>query len=819
VKRVLFTAALFLTCFSLSWAQTSFPGKISGNVKDASGKPMEFVSILLLKAKDSTLVLGGVTNVSGIFELENVREGSYLIATSQIGYQKTFSEALTVDAAHPWLKISTLQLKEETTQLNAVTVTARKPFIEQQVDRLVLNVENSIVSSGNSALEVLEKAPGVTVDRQNESIQLKGKQGVTIMVDGKQTYLSGQELTNLLKNTPSDNIEKIEIITNPSSKYDAAGNSGIINIKMKKNKNYGMNGGITLGTGIGRYEKSNGSLRLNQRQGKMNAFGNYSFWQNHSFQENDLNRVLPKDGTTNYFDQQSKRPNMFIGHNYRAGIDYFLNKKSTLGLLVTGFYNDRRQANAETFTDIKDASGQLVRQTNTQLTDRNNRINFTGNLNYKYEFDDKGREWTVDADYSRFSGSSYTQMTTSYLYDRDKPLAPTEIIQNYMPPVVNIWAFKSDYVHPLKNGGKWEAGIKSSFVNTDNNLVYENWGDNRWIFDNQYSNHFQYTENINAGYMNFSGKLNKKTQIQLGLRAEQTRSEGHQVFPNDSLVKRNYLNVFPTFFLSHQLDSSNTLNLSYSRRIDRPNYQDLNPFRFYLDKYTYQIGNPYLRPQFTHSIQLAHTYKGAFSTTLAYSRTSDVIVREAPGQNVAKNETFVMGQNLDNMDNVSLTISTPIPVSKWWNIHTNFSLYYNHYKAPYLGGVYNIEVVAYNAYMGNNFTLGKGFSAELAGWYNSAGLYGFFKSQPMGAFSLGVQKAILNKKGNIKLNINDPLWLNRFRGSTNYEGINFKIQSRWESRVARLTFTYNFGNQNVKAARQRSTSTEAERNRVGGGNN
>jgi hypothetical protein len=304
----------------------------------------------------------------------------------------------------------------------------------------------------------------------------------------------------------------------------------------------------------------------------------------------------------------------------------------------------------------------------------------------------------------------------------------------------------------------------------------------------------------------------------MGLRLEQTHSEGNSVTLNQ-VVERNYLNLFPTFFLSRQFDSSNVLNLSYSRRIDRPNYQSLNPFIFYLDPYTYQQGNPYLQPQLTHSLQLVYTYKNSLSTTLGYSHTSDVIIHEVPGQIPEKNITYVQAQNMADQDNVNLTISYPWKIKNWWNIQNNFTVFYNRLTSPYLGEQFNIDVVAYNAYISNNFVLGKGFTAEVAGWYNSKSFYGLFVNQPMGAFSLGVQKQMFDKKLTIKANINDPLWLNRFRGKVDYQDMKLSLISSWESRVARLTLSYNFGNQNVKGARQRSTSTEAERNRAGGNGN
>ncbi|CAN5213923.1 hypothetical protein BH23BAC1_BH23BAC1_13440 [soil metagenome] len=310
--------------------------------------------------------------------------------------------------------------------------------------------------------------------------------------------------------------------------------------------------------------------------------------------------------------------------------------------------------------------------------------NITGNLNYKYEFNGQGHELTVDADYSTYDRESVNNLRTIYRDANDQVAQPTEDIRNLMPSVIDIYAVKADYVLPIKNGRKFEAGIKSSYIQSDNNLVFESFLDNRWNYDETRSNHFKYSENINAAYVNFGGKLNDKTTIQMGLRVEQTSSEGNSVTLNQ-VVKREYTNLFPTFFLSRQIDSSNVLNISYSRRIDRPNYQSLNPFIFYLDPYTYQQGNPYLQPQMTHSLQLVHTYKNTFSTTLGYSHTTDVIIHEVPGQIPEENITYVQAQNMANQDNVNLTLSYPVKVKNWWNIQNYFTLFYNHLTSPYLG--------------------------------------------------------------------------------------------------------------------------------------
>ncbi|MBC7571958.1 MAG: TonB-dependent receptor [Spirosoma sp.] len=826
LKPILLLFSLLLS-MTVVFAQPLPRGTVSGQVNASAGKPMEFTTMMLLKAADSTMVKGAISDIDGKYAFENVGAGRYLILAQQVGFRKTYSVPFVVDEARPAIEMPTLMMTEESKNLAEVQVVAKKPFIEQQVDRTIVNVENSIVASGNTALEVLEKAPGVTIDRQNDQIKLKGKSGVIVYIDGKQTYLSQQEVSNLLKNTPSDNIATIEIITNPGSKYDAAGNSGIINIRMKKNKNFGTNGTFILGGGYGWFPtltgqrddlpKFNSSLSLNHRDSKINVFGNYSYVNRQSGNATDIDRTIPFNGQTTYFQQQSYRPSQFVGHSYKAGLDYYVSQKSTVGVMVNGFVNNW-QSDGQNNTLIFNDNYGLTSRAITQSYSKEPLTNYTGNLNYKYDFDGKGREWTADVDYVHYNSTNLSNLSTTYRNDNGESIRSNQDLRNRMPSTISIMAFKTDYVHPLKNGAKFETGLKSSLVKADNNTIFDTLQQETkvFLFDASRSNHFLYDENINAAYVNYAGKIGK-LKFQTGLRAEHTHSVGNSVTLNQR-VDRNYLNLFPTVFLSRQLDSTNVLNLSYSRRIDRPDYQNLNPFVFYLDPYTYQQGNPFLRPQYTNSVELTHVYKDAVTTTLGFSRTTDFINRETPRQIPEKNITFVTPENLGHLDNLSLNVSFPVEVAKWWKIQNNISGYYQDYQTVYSGQPYGVKLVAYNLYSSNNFTLSKTLSAELAGWYNSASQYGFYRSRPQGGFTIGIQKKVMNGKGNIKLNINDPFWLNRFRGTAVVQDINFSVASRWESRQIRATFTYRFGNQDVKAARQRQSATSVEQSRAGGQN-
>lgn len=808
------TVALLLSgSFVMAQTNQNFPGKakLSGAIVDEKSQPFPFVNVLLLHAKDSVLVKGLAADENGKYVFDQVSNGKYLVLVSMVGYKKNYSEPFTIKDASIALPIS--KLATDTQSLNEVTVVAKKPFIEQEIDRTVVNVENSIVSAGATALEILERAPGVTVDQQNDQLKLRGKEGVIVQIDGKQTFLSQQELITLLRNTPSDNIEKIELITNPSAKYDAAGNSGIINIKMKRNKNYGTNGNINLGLAHAKYGRGNASVTVNHRAGKLSSFVSAGTFLNKGFNNNDIYRKIPFEGKVTIFDQRTERINKSQYHNIRAGVDYFATEKTTVGVLVSGFYNDWSNPFGQTNTRILNEDLSLERTFRTNVFNGGTMHNISSNLNLKHQFDDKGKELTFDIDYVNYTGTKKSILDTHYFTPDGTPDGNPENVRNNMPSDINIGVAKLDYTQKLWKG-KFETGLKSSVVASDNDMVFETKIDD-WVLDPSRSNQFKYTENVNAAYLNYSGNISKKVKYQVGLRGEHTHSIGNSVTLNQKR-DRNYVNLFPSVFLSNQLDTNNVINLSYSRRIDRPNYQSLNPFEFYLDPYTFQRGNPNLKPQYTNSFQLVHVYKNFLNTTLAYSRIKDMIADELPQQIASENKTFVTSDNLDNQDNVSLTVSFPIKIAKWWNVQTNFTGVYNHYNSIYLEEKLEIKQTSWNMYASNQFTLPKGFSAEISGWYNSRAFYGLYAAKPMGMLNAGLQKNIMNKKGTIRLNVNDIFWTNRFRGKAVYKDIDFSVRSQWPSRQFRLTFTYNFGNQNVKGARQRNTGSDDLQKRAGG---
>ncbi len=805
--------AAFIMLFSTVFAQ-SLKGKITGEVKESTNKPLPFATVLLLHAKDSTLAKGAISSESGNYEFDNVALGRYLISATMVGYQKAFSAIFELNEGQAPLTIPSLLVAENTQTLQEVKVVTKKPFVEQQIDRMVVNVENNIGSAGGTALEVLEKAPGVTIDRQNDRLQFKGRQGVMVMIDGKLQQISMQDLMNILQSMPSDNVEKIELISNPPSKYDAAGNTGLINIVLKKNKNFGMNGNYTLGAGYGKYEKLNGSLGLNYRNAKYNAFGNVSVFHGRFQNTQDIDRTIAYQDQITYMDQNSPRIGNPQNLSFRGGVDFFVSPKTTIGVLATGFLNQFKM-NGISKTDFRDKTETLTSRFETNTYNHNQLNNYTANVNLKHDFG-KGRELTADADYSVFDGNSGNDLYTTY-YSPSNVETSKDIFRNIMPSDIQIAAAKIDYIHPLKKG-KIETGAKSSYVSTDNDMRFEKQIDNVWVLDPTRSNQFIYKENINAAYVNYSAPLNKKTQLQVGLRAEHTHSQGNSVTLNN-VVERNYVNLFPSVFVSRTLDTNNVINVSFSRRIDRPNYRNLNPFQFFLDPYTFQEGNPNLRPQFTNSFQITHVFKGAFSTTWGYSRVNDVIADQIPKQIASENKTYVTTENLDHQDSYNLTLSIPVNVKKWWTMQNNISAFYNRYRSFYYGANLDLGQFGATVFMTNNFTLPKGYTAELSGFWNSPTQYNLLQAKAQGQISAGFAKSLWNRKASFRVNINDIFFMNRFAGTVKYQDLNFRVYSRWESRQVRVSFTYRFGNQNIKAARQRSTSGDDLRNRANSGQN
>jgi outer membrane receptor protein involved in Fe transport len=823
IMRKIFTLCSFLFICLVNVSAQNPPGRVSGKVLDAANHPLSSISVSLLRARDSSLVKVAVTGKDGTYAFENIADGNYLILATSVGYEKNRTKKFELSSSVNTVEPDAIQMQPAAKSLGGVTVTANRPFIETKIDRTVVNVDASPTNAGATALEVLEKSPGIMVNNDG-IISLRGKSGVIVMLDGKPTFLSPTDLANLLKNMPASAIDQIEIMTNPSAKYDASGNSGVINIKTKKGKNAGFNGSVMVGLTNSFFENRNGtfyvipktqnSLNFNYRKNKINFFGNYNPNVFRGRNTLDITRIKldPNKTILGYNDVETEFKFGNNNHTLKLGLDYFADKKNTFGVVVSGFLFSGHPTPA-TVTTSSDLNHQPLSIMTSLTSNRIKFKNLTTNFNYRHQFDSTGRELTADFDFIAYDNVSNMTLTTDFANGSGQPVGNELILKGHLPSLIKIYSFKSDYTHPLKKGGRIEAGIKSSFVKNNNLVGYERWDGGKWLPDTR-SNHFIYDENINAAYLNVNKQV-KKWSFQAGLRLENTVAKGYQV-TNDSTFKRNFTNLFPSAFISYEVNKSNQFTLSYSRRITRPNYQDLNPFIYFLDSLSYRKGNPFLLPQFTHNIELSHSYKGKLITTLNYNTTSDVIsqILKADGDLV-----YLTADNVARFRNVGLSITAPVPVTKWWTSNIFVNIFNNHYTGVYDTRPIDLSYTSYMINMTQTFTIKQGFTLEMTGFYRAKGVDQLSINDPMYLLSFGGQKQVLKGKGTLRLNLRDPFWLQRYKGKTQYDVIDTRVQNRWDNRQVTASFTYRFGKnlQQTPPPRRRNNASQDEQNRVGQG--
>ena len=795
--------------------------KVSGVVKDDQGKGIEKSTASLLRAKDSSVVKLAVTAADGKFSFQ-ADPGKYLISTSYVGRETVYSKIFELSGSGD-MDLGIITMVKLTGDLKAVTVTSKKPMVEVKADKTILNVEGTINATGNDALELLRKSPGVMVDK-DDNISLAGKNGVRIYVDGKPTPLAGADLANYLKSMQSAQIEAIEIITNPSAKYDAEGNAGIINIRLKKNKAFGTNGSVNAGYNIGVYPKYNGGISFNHRNKGINIFGNYNY--NNTKQDNAFN--LYRSVLDTVFDNKTSMIFRNKSHGFKTGLDYFINNKNTIGVLINGnvsemqFNNNSRTPISYKPTGVVD---RILVANNSNSMERKN-VNF--NLNYRFA-DTSGHELNLDADYGLFRNDG-NQLQPNYYFNPAGTVLLSQLFYRFISPTdIDIYTLKADYEQNFQKG-RLGIGAKTSVINTANNFQrydVQQLNPEQKQLDVNRSNQFDYKENINALYINYNKQL-KGVMFQAGVRMENTVSTGNSYGLNANgtvntgskqIFKRNYTDLFPSAALTFNKNPMQQWGISYSRRIDRPAYQDLNPFEFKLDEYTYQKGNTSLRPQYTNIVTVTNTYKYKLNTSLSYSHVADVFAQLVDTTDLSK--SFITRKNLATQDVVALNISYPF-MYKTYMLFVNFSGNYSKYKADFGGGsrVVNLDAASFNIYTQQSLKFGKKktWTAELSGWYNTPAIWqGVFKSKSMWSVDGGMQKTIFKGKGNLKVSVSDIFFSMKWSGESNFAGQLTKANGNFESRQLRTSLTWRFGSNTVKGARQRKDASEEEKKRTEGG--
>ncbi len=809
--KIIIYLLIFTTAPTLLFSQGA---EINGNLTDAKSDPVIFANIALYSGSDSTLIKVEPSNEDGLFTFNNIDYGRYFMKVSYVGFHDFIIHEFNVDK--PQINLGRLTLAESARELQEVVVSAQRRIVEVYSDRMVFNVQGTINSAGDNGLDLLRKAPGVLLDN-NDNISVLGRSGVMVYVDGKRLPLSGEELANYLQNLVSEQIDRIDIISNPGSKYEAQGNAGIIDIKLKKDKNVGGNGNLALTASQGVRPRANVSGNGNYRNKNFNAFGALGYNYTRSFMNLDYDSYQ-----NDYFITERNRINTTLNSiNYRAGIDFYVSKNATFGFLVSGnngtnARDDKSIMTLATRINPGKLDSTLVA---TNISDRNFDQN-TYNINYALNKDQTSLN--IDADFGRYVNKQQFYQPNNYFDPSGEVLLNSVINEMNTPSDIKIMSLKIDYEKPML-GGQVSLGAKASKVISDNTFLYYDVVDGISTQNNSKSNKFKYNENVFAAYVNYNAKIGEKWGITSGVRLEKTDNKGDLTAFDPSLqrpaVESNYLSLFPSLGFSYQMNQMNSFNFNTGRRINRPDYNVLNPFKMQVSELSFRKGNPFLKPEIVNNAELGYTLMNKYNFKVSYSRTEGQITRLIGPDDVNPKASYISWDNLAHQDIWSASASLPLDINKWWNLFANLSCNYLDNQADYgNGAIVDIQAFSYNFFGQNTFQLGNGFKGEISGNYSGPGVWGgVFKYKSSYGISVGIQKKFFDKL-NIKLNMSDITKTSNWSGTSTFNGLVSTGSGSWDSRRVALSINYDFGNSQIKS-RKRSIGLESEAKRVGGGDN
>jgi hypothetical protein len=797
--------ALLCAFYQTSVGQTS----ISGLVTEANNRPLAAATVLLLQKADSALVKGQLSSADGVYRFEEIPAGNYLIRIMMMGFTEYLSAPIALDGQSGVKALPAIALAEKAAQINEVQVIAKKPLFEQKIDRMVINVAQSSVNAGGNALQVLQRSPGILINKPSNMISMSGKEGVIIMINGKISRMPPDAILQMLESMNADNIERIELIHTPPASFDAEGNAGIINIVLKQSADDGLNGGYSLNAGEGKREKYGAGLNVNYRKKKINLFGSADYQYNHTRQTFDNYRGIQRDGNFLETDGTSARDPFIINKNARLGADIQISPKTVIG--AVGTYFDRYW-NLDAVNDIKYSTNQLIDHRVQMSTKEINRWNSaTGNVNLTHQFT-KEKTLTMDVDYVWYKINNPSDYNIHNLQPDGSTISIDNLRVRKETPI-QIAVAKADYNQDLGKDNHFETGLKVSSSRFDNNVRVENLLQGTWVANPAQTSHFKLKEDVAAAYASLSVKANAKTDLKFGMRYEYTTTNlGSAEQPN--VVDRKYGSWFPSAFILHKFSETQQLNLSYSRRIYRPGFTQLAPFLIFYDPTTVQSGNPALQPVFVNAIRADYRFK-TFGLTAEVNQELPSIA-DLPFVDIATNSQVIRPVNIGKTNTAFAMLNFPLQPAKWWNMQNSIFAAWRSFEMDYEGKHLTVPTQFAGFNTTQSFTLPHSWSIDVSGNLITDNKYGLMRYKTNGTLNLGIQKDLGPTWGKLSLSIADIFISGNWIGSTDRPDLNLQVRTayRESERVFMLTWTNKFGNKKLKDARQRERGASEEMRRL-----
>lgn len=807
----------WITLLLFCLAAFSLHAQISGQIVVEEEGSASFINVILLEASDSSLVKGSQSDLDGAFRLINVLPGTYVLRLSGIGFSDWYSEAFQLEAGRE-KDFGPIQLSTAAIALEGVEVTAKKMLLQQSAEGTVINVGSSIMTQGSSALQVLERSPGVFIDQRNNTVSLNGQNGVGIMINGKRLRLSLQEVVAMLQGMSADNIEKIELLTSPSAKYEAAGSGGLINIVLKKHEGFGTNGSLSLSGGYGEGEKAMASARVNHSAGSTYAFASYTFSLDETgdgFHGVGTN-IVPIFGGQVGFEILNNNARRQRNHNLNLGLETRLGERTIVG----GSVILQRSANRNSVSNLVEyvLSPDSVIRMDIRVNGNNPWDNVLSNLYFERELAGQSK-LKLDFDYLRFDSRNPTSARSQYFNKTDDPIHPggaffADANRGSSRTGIDIGVFKMDFEKIFFDKLKWEAGLKGTYSKTVNLAQIERQENDDWILDDRSITAVDLYESIGAAYTSFYYPISSSTELTLGARYEYWE----RTSPEDKRVQRR---LFPSLFFSHGWNELSRLQLSFTQRVTRPDYNDLASYLRYNGPLSVFTGNPLLRPTISHNLRLGYQWQ-AYNFSLNFIHEENPIVRYQVVENETRDLALVSPQNMFYQRSIYFQTDIPLQVKSWWNANLGFSAGLRKFHLSHTKEQVEKQYWTFNIYGNQTLNLPWNLSLELSGWYNAPSYDGSRRYKSFGMLNGGLKKQLKNDQGSIQFTVDDLFKSMRIvsdfgnlaeEAFSSSADVVYRPESA-RTRIYRISYFRNFGNSKLKGKRERQAGAAEERSRV-----